>query len=521
MKVLEPPSLPGKLPILGHSYILYGDNIHTWNVLKWVSQEALTKGGVITMNIGPRLVYAITDPDDLYTVANSCLLKDYFYNFAKPWLGNGLFSGSGPVWRRHRKLLNPAFNQQVLDGFIGVFNDQSRRLVGQLLVQVGKGSFPHLKYLSVYTLETVFQTVFGVNEKYNDLIGEYLSSIAQMQSIFTERFQKVWLHPDIFYNMSQLKATQDKHVKFLHRFSNMVPRKNRKLQMAKRDINDAQTDGQNANGGKFKPFLDLLLELSNNEEVITDKEIREEVDTFMIAGYDTSSYVLMYTLMAIGTYPQVQEKIYREIQDVLGYSDRDVTKHDLHKLVYLEAVIKETLRLYPIAPIVSKIFNYPMLLSLLNILFLKNLLQKEKLCEPQYKHYSNVVDATFIYTHVAERFFIIAKNYTVPAGCSVFLLFWGMHHHSIWGPDAEQFNPERWLDSPTLSTNLKLFAGFSIGKRNCIAKTFAMMSMKTTITHLLRHYKVNADISKITFEKIDRYAPTSLWKCYKFRFKTP
>ncbi|KAG6449918.1 hypothetical protein O3G_MSEX006288 [Manduca sexta] len=455
MKVLEPPSLPGKLPILGHSYILYGDNIHTWNVLKWVSQEALTKGGVITMNIGPRLVYAITDPDDLYTVANSCLLKDYFYNFAKPWLGNGLFSGSGPVWRRHRKLLNPAFNQQVLDGFIGVFNDQSRRLVGQLLVQVGKGSFPHLKYLSVYTLETVFQTVFGVNEKYNDLIGEYLSSIAQMQSIFTERFQKVWLHPDIFYNMSQLKATQDKHVKFLHRFSNMVL-ENRKLQMAKRNINNAQTDGQNANGGKFKPFLDLLLELSNNEEVITDKEIREEVDTFMIAGYDTSSYVLMYTLMAIGTYPQVQEKIYREIQDVLGYSDRDVTKHDLHKLVYLEAVIKETLRLYPIAPIVSRYADSDVKL----------------------------------------------KNYTVPAGCSVFLLFWGMHHHSIWGPDAEQFNPERWLDSTTLSTNLKLFAGFSIGKRNCIAKTFAMMSMKTTITHLLRHYKVNADISKITL-KID------------------
>ena len=64
-------------------------------------------------------------------------------------------------------------------------------------------------------------------------------------------------------------------------------------------------------GTKYKPFLDLLLELSE-DNALTDKEIREEVDTAIVTGFDTSSSLLSYIMILLGTHPQVQEKIYQE-----------------------------------------------------------------------------------------------------------------------------------------------------------------------------------------------------------------
>lgn len=65
-------------------------------------------------------------------------------------------------------------------------------------------------------------------------------------------------------------------------------------------------------GSKFKPFLDLLLELTVEKGAFTDQEIREQVDTMIVGGHDTSASVLMYTLVMIGSFPHVQERIFKE-----------------------------------------------------------------------------------------------------------------------------------------------------------------------------------------------------------------
>lgn len=65
-------------------------------------------------------------------------------------------------------------------------------------------------------------------------------------------------------------------------------------------------------GTKFKPFLDLILELSVEKGVFNDREIREHVDTMIVGGHDTSANVLMFTMILLGSHPEIQERVYAE-----------------------------------------------------------------------------------------------------------------------------------------------------------------------------------------------------------------
>ncbi|CAK1594451.1 unnamed protein product [Parnassius mnemosyne] len=448
---LEPPTHPGALPLIGHAHKLLGDTVFLWNTVKEISYTALREGGVVTTLIGPRKIYVVADPEDSLTVANACIQKDVIYEFAKPWLGEGLITGKVSIWKRHRKLLNPAFSQLVLDGFQGVFNSQARRLVKDLEVEVGKSPFDHLVYMRRSALETICLTAMGVDFRKNSVLLQYEQAIEQIFKIITERFQKFWLHNDFIYSWSALKRKEEQCVKILHNMSDKV------LQARKASYFDNKKNGLAApSGTKFKAFLDLLLELSIETGVFNDLEIREEVDTMITSGHDTTASVLMFTLVLIGSYPKVQERISEELHNVFGTDDRDVTKQDLSRLVYLEAVLKESLRIYPIVPVIARVLE-------------KN---------------------------------IKLKNYTLTAGRTCFLSIYGIHRHPIWGDDVEEFKPERWLDTATLPSCPTAFAAFNIGRRICIGKSFAFMSMKTTLSHVLRHYRVKGNHTKMVL-KID------------------
>jgi cytochrome P450 len=98
-------------------------------------------------------------------------------------------------------------------------------------------------------------------------------------------------------------------------------------------------------------FIDLLL-LAQMEgtQFMTDKDIRDEVSTFMFEGHDTVTTATCWTLFMMGTYPEIQQKVAEELKQVFGDSDRAPTMKDLAELKCLERCIKETLRLYPSVP---------------------------------------------------------------------------------------------------------------------------------------------------------------------------
>lgn len=117
-------------------------------------------------------------------------------------------------------------------------------------------------------------------------------------------------------------------------------------------IVDAQDDiGQK----RRMTFLDVLLQSQIDGNPLTHEEIREEVDTFMFEGHDTTTSGISHCLYLLARHPHVQQKIVEEIHYVIG-NDRSktITMRQLQDLKYMEAVIKESLRLYPSVPIIAR-----------------------------------------------------------------------------------------------------------------------------------------------------------------------
>ncbi|CAK1594475.1 unnamed protein product [Parnassius mnemosyne] len=461
----EPPLLPSCLPILGHAHILIEGSSRLWKAVITLIHECHKAGDVTTLLLGPIKCYALTDPDDFITVANSCLDKGFLYDFAKPWLGDGLLTAPVTKWKTHRKLLNTAFNQQVLDGFLDVFNRQSKILLKQLSVEEGKGLFDHKKYIMRNSLETIYLTATGIDLRADKTLNAKTVTVTDraIRGV-AYRVKRVWYYKDFIWNMSSTKKQLDKDIEFLHSVSNMIAKQRQKSYSSTLFKTSGLSNTKNyilfsffnfisiyfsLAGKNLKSFSDVFygLEGSDGESAFSNKDVEDHVNTLIVAGYDTIATSLVITLLLIGSYKEVQDKIYNELEEVFGQSDRDIEKQDLPRLTYMEAVIKESLRLYPIVPVIAR------------------LLDKD----------------------------LKIKNYTLYSGKICFLSIYGAHRHPVWGEDANNFKPERWLNPETLPKNSNSFLPFSLGRRNCIGKTYAVMWLKTLISHFIRKYQVTGD----------------------------
>lgn len=104
--------------------------------------------------IGPKLVIFLTHPADVEIILNSNvhIEKSDEYRFFKPWLGNGLLISGGEHWRSHRKLIAPAFHQNVLRSFVGTFNSNSLNVVKRMEKDIGRVFDVH-DYMSETTVD--------------------------------------------------------------------------------------------------------------------------------------------------------------------------------------------------------------------------------------------------------------------------------------------------------------------------------------------------------------------------------
>ncbi|KAJ2944507.1 hypothetical protein O0L34_g3852 [Tuta absoluta] len=444
LKFRQPPSHPGG--VVGNTYFMGFQAGSLWDKVKQLSEECTRCGGITRLLPTIDTYYLLTDPDAIMRVLNIRLQKGSFQTFWDPWLGDGSVNAPVSVWRPHRKLLNPMFTQRVLDDYLLIFNKQARKLVKAWMEYVGQEMDP-LPTLAVFNLETICLTTFGFTEDKNTLL-EYSKAVNDMNWITRYRFERFWLHYGFTFRWTSAKRMEERATKTIHAMSTKLINK-RKLMLAKNvDANKGSVEGSN----NPKLFIDMLLGLQAQNHY-TEKQVREEVDTFLFGGHDSVSATIMYTVVLLGSHPREQEKAFAEVKEILG-SSQDVTKDALSKLVYLEAVLKESMRLYPYAPYVSR-----------------NIDEDVKL-----------------------------KNYTLSAGSTLFALLYGTHRHpGLWGPDAEDFRPERWLEN-SVPDHPVAFLGFSWGKRGCIGKPYAMLLLKTTLSYLVQNFKFTADHTKLKLE---------------------
>ncbi|GBO35199.1 Cytochrome P450 4V2, partial [Araneus ventricosus] len=225
--------------------------------------------------------------------------------------------------------------------------------------------------------------------------------------------------------------------------------KEKKIEMTS-DVNlksKSENDPEESSFEKRKPFLELLLEYHLKDPSFTEKDVREEVDTFMFAGHDTSSVTVSWVLYCLGVYQEIQKKVHEELENIFETEENNkISRETLTRMKYLECVIKETMRLYPTVPIILRENNQPLK----------------------------------VLGH------IIHPRTT----CGIFIF--GLHRDPESFPDPEIFDPDRFLPENSKNRHPYAFVPFSAGPRNCIGQKFAMMEMKTIISSILRRFRVTS-----------------------------
>lgn len=488
--------------VLGHTFIYKDEPLFRL----WLGQEP---------------VVCVWKPEMVELVLNDSFLleKSYHYDFLRPWLGNGLLTSPGRIWRPRRKLLVPSFHFNILQAFVPVFERKSKHLVRNLErklretpEQQGKLNFEgHRKSIVVditpvitaCTLDAICETIMGVSiDAQESPNNDYCQSIYIVGETFLERIiqPRYWL--DWIFRRTELGKLYNYHLNKLHSFTRTVIRekKREKLSGLKSEneldgttkCEHANTLGMNiqvldrtsvdqyeAKNKKRAPklpkaFLDLLLDKiildSGGEQKLSDEEVREEVDTFMFEGHDTTAMALSWTLFLLGHNRHVQEKLWQEVDKLFAEQLMGVTEDEeddlqldhLKSLKYLDCVIKEALRLCPSVPFIGRKTTNDIKMG----------------------------------------------EYTIPPGSVIFVLIYQLHRNSAIYPNPEQFDPDRFLPENLIGRHPFSYVPFSAGPRNCIGQKFAMAEMKTILLHLLRNFEFESvtplDKARVQMEMVLR-----------------
>ncbi|KAF2892992.1 hypothetical protein ILUMI_13181, partial [Ignelater luminosus] len=410
-------------------------------------------GSVFKVYIGfapPNIL--ISDPKFLEFVMSSTKILDKSrdYNFLKSWLGTGLLTSRSTKWRKHRKILTPAFHFQILEQFVEVFHFYSNIMVKKLEKEVPEKSVNIYSYITLCSLDIICATAMGTKVNAQDESeSKYVFSVKDMSRIIMQRTFSVLKMFDLFYHFTDDYQKELKALKILHGYTNSVIQ-SRKQDIIKANGNADYTPNYEDDIGrkKRKTFLDLLLQYKEDEQSITDEEIREEVDTFMFEGHDTTSAAMSFALYCLAKYPDVQVKAVQELQTIFSRDkDRPATYKELQEMRYLEAVIKETLRLYPSVPVFAR--------------------------------------------NVHED--IEYDGITLPKNTTLAIYVYGLHRDPITFPDPERFDPDRFFQENQPDRSPYAYIPFSAGPRNCIGQKFAMLEMKSLLSKVLRNYELLED----------------------------
>lgn len=185
------------------------------------------------------------------------------------------------------------------------------------------------------------------------------------------RFVNVWFREDFVFRLFSPKLYNrlKDDIKLMHDFTENIIEERRNT-LVENATSFTSSDIVDDVGTKRKmALLDVLLQSTIDGKPLTNEDIREEVDTFMFEGHDTTTSGLSFALHEISRHADVQQKMYEEIVEKLGTDKTSpLTLRDLGELKYMECVIKEALRMYPPVPIIGRYFYEDVELSMCFIL---------------------------------------------------------------------------------------------------------------------------------------------------------
>ncbi|KAJ3642883.1 hypothetical protein Zmor_025632 [Zophobas morio] len=188
-------------------------------------------------------------------------------------------------------ILTPAFHFTILQQLLNIFNEETSKLVDKLLEKNGK-IIDVVPPITNITLQSIAETAMGLDNINESTQRNYKDAIYKIGAIFLKCLSKPWYRMDAVYSWSKLAKEESAIVKVLHDFSNYIIKEREKEMSSESHVGTYSKK-------KRLAMLDLLLSAKNDGADIDYEGIREEVDTFMFEGHDTTSMTISFLLQDI------------------------------------------------------------------------------------------------------------------------------------------------------------------------------------------------------------------------------
>lgn len=401
---------------------LLGENLREYasDPLGFLTICAREYGDVARLRFMGQTAYLLSRPDLIAQVLvenNRHFAKTALLKRNRRLLGEGLLTSEGEFWRRQRRLAQPAFHRKKITAYGEVMGGFARRTVEGW--RDGQTIDVHEEMMRL-TLEIVAKCLFGAD------VGAEAGDVGRAMKVALEDFS------------SQRR---------LIRIPKLIPtphnirfeRAARRLDGVVAEIIEKRRGGE---GDAADLLSTLMLAQDERGEKLTDKQLRDEVMTLLLAGHETTANALSWTFRLLSLNPAAEAELFEELDRVLG--GRDPSVADIPRLPYTERVIKESMRLYPPAWVMGR--------------------EARAECE--------------------------IGGYRMPAGTMALMSQWVVHRDERYHPNPGRFDPGRW--TVEYEKGLERFAYFPFGggPRQCIGAGFAMTEARLVLATVAQRYRL-------------------------------
>ncbi|CAH1185633.1 unnamed protein product [Phyllotreta striolata] len=426
---------PFPLPIIGNglSFLCENDNLLDKTI------EICNKyPSPLRLWFGPKFTLVITDVTQAQKVMSSYnfITKDPdLYKFLEPFDGKGLITSSGVKWRKDRRLISPIFAKKNILQYFPTVLEQTKILINVMESCVDKPAFNIEPYIHRCAADIVNRTFLGVKtEAQFGKMDRFLWLLHRMYTIIYARIVKVWLQNDVLFQFSSYWKEHEEGKTVILGFMDKV------IEIS---------DKNNQQSKSFQPVIEQLKSMRDEDAgFCTHQDLKDHLVTLYSASEDTVTSIVSFTLLLLGMHPNIQERVIEEIHTTIGDKNSNIDENNVNKLEYLEMVIKDVLRLFPIASFIVR---------------------------------------------KAEKEICLYGDCWIPAGCSVIVSIYNIHRDAKHWEKPNQFYPEHFLPDTVRSRHPYAFMPFSAGPRGCIGKPFAYMTMKIMLVTILQHFQIETD----------------------------
>ncbi|MBS7252671.1 cytochrome P450 [Flavobacterium branchiicola] len=359
--------------------------------------------------------------------------------YLSKYLGNGLLTVDGDFWLKQRRLIQPAFHKQKMNQLV---ENMNRTIVLELDDLVENKAIDLFPVMSQLAFNVVAKSLFELSIS-EEKLNRIKVIIEEVQNFLIKEIRlphKAWW----FSLTGQVK----KHLELAKENNSIIQEIIEDRISSKEEIND---------------LLNMLLETRYEDtgEGMSVEQLIDEIKVLFIAGHETTANALTFTLHLLGRNPEIQQKVLEEIITIESETTNIVEQ--LQKMTYTNAVLNESMRLYPPAWITDR---------------------------------QNVVDDTI-------------GDYHLKKGTLIGVSFYELHRNPKYWENPDKFDPERFFGEQK-KQSMQYFYPFGAGPRMCIGAGFAIYEMCLTIAHIVKKFNIISTKDDIHFNPLITLKPVGI-----------